>query len=212
MKKVNCPQCAAEHQLRDPSTVTFVCEYCENVVLWDQQGVSLSGKQSRLIEGFSRLYRGATGALKGERFEVLGRVRYSFGRGFWDEWYLMFENGTPLWITEDNHEFCQQEQIDNSPKLEDFENYEIRQEITLDGTSFLIQEKGMAICLGIEGFLPKNVLPNETYPFVDGSCLDGKRTFGLEYDGEKPTDPPTVFIGTWFVSEDMILEDEELEW
>ena len=67
---------------------------------------------------------------------------------------------------------------------------------------------GEAICLGIEGFLPKNILPDETYTFVDCSCLEGKRTFGLEYDDENPT----VFIGTWFVSEDIVLDDETLEW
>ena len=212
MKKINCPQCAAEHQLRDPSTITFVCEYCDNVVLWDQQGVSLSGKQSRLTEGFSRLYRGATGSIQNIRFEVLGRVRYSFGRGFWDEWYLMFENGEHLWITEDNHEFCRQNQIDNNEYLEAFENYELRQEITLDGTSFVIQEMGEAICLGIEGQLPKNILPNECYPFIDGSCLEGKRTFGLEYDGAQKDTLPSVFVGTWFEAEDLVVDDETLEW
>ena len=123
----------------------------------------------------------------------------------------MFEHGNPLWITEDNHEFCRQNQIESPPNLEDFKNYELRQEINLDGTSFVIKEMGEAICLGIEGFLPKNILPNETYNFVDGSCLEGKRTFGLEYDGEDPNDPPTVFIGTWFVSEDIVLDDETLE-
>jgi hypothetical protein len=39
---------------------------------------------------------------------VMGRVRYSFGSGFWDEWFLEFNDGTIGWLTEDNHELALQ--------------------------------------------------------------------------------------------------------
>jgi hypothetical protein len=59
-------------------------------------------------EGFTRLFRGATGRLEKRPFVVMGRVRYSFGSGFWDEWFLEFGDGTIGWLTEDNHELALQ--------------------------------------------------------------------------------------------------------
>ena len=172
MKRIGCPSCGAEHELRDPSTVSFVCDYCDNVVVWDEQGMKLSGKQSRLSEGFSRLYRGAMGEIKGQRFQVLGRVRYSFGRGFWDEWYLMLETGESIWISEDNHELCQQNKVGASEQFGHSSNYSVGEDLDVEGKTFRIQEIGEAVCLGIEGALPKEILPDERYQYVDGSSLD----------------------------------------
>ena len=84
-QEIQCPSCGAGRTIRNPGVITIVCEYCGNAVYWDQEKIANAGKQSILPEGFSRLFRGATGSLLNKRFCVLGRVRYSFGRGFWDE-------------------------------------------------------------------------------------------------------------------------------
>ena len=94
--------------MNNPGIVTIVCEYCGNAVYWDADKVKDAGKQAILPEGFSRLYRGATGRLKSRSFFVTGRVRYSFGHGFWDEWFLEFSDGAIGWLTEDNQQIRQQ--------------------------------------------------------------------------------------------------------
>ena len=102
--EIFCPSCGARHDIYNPGVITVVCDYCGTAVYWDEEKIETAGKQSILPEGFSRLYRGATGTLSQQRFFVLGRVRYSFGKGFWDEWYLEFNDGTLGWLIEDNHE------------------------------------------------------------------------------------------------------------
>ena len=211
-KSISCPSCSAEHTLTDPSTISFVCEYCDNVIVWDEQGLKLSGKQSRLVEGFSRLYRGAMGEIAKQRFQVLGRIRYSFGRGFWDEWYLMLETGETIWLTEDNHEFSRQIELDHSNAFGHPSDYLIGDDIQIDGTVFRVQEIGKAKCLGIEGALPKGILPDEEYDYVDGSSLNGRQTFGLEYDGVHDGFPPTLYVGTWLEPHEIKLDDEDVEW
>jgi hypothetical protein len=212
MKQIGCPSCGAEHNLADPSTISLVCEYCDNVIVWDQQGVKLSGKQSRLTEGFSRFYRGATGTIRGQQFQVLGRVRYSFGRGFWDEWYLILDSGKCVWVTEDNHEFAMQEIHQSGNQFGHFSNYVVGEDVKINGEGFRIQEIDTAVCLGIEGALPKEILPQEKYPYIDGSSFDGTKTFGLEYDGAEKNSPPTLYIGNWIKPDDIKCNDESLEW
>ena len=105
---ITCPECGAPIARRNPWILVAQCEYCSSVVYWNQDGIEHSGKKSVLMEGFTRLYRGARGSLREHRFEVLGRLRYSFGGGLWDEWYITFENESGAWITEDDHQLAVQ--------------------------------------------------------------------------------------------------------
>lgn len=204
---IRCPSCGATHDILNPGVVTVVCEYCGNAVYWDKDKLRDAGRQSILPEGFTRLFRGAAGRLDKRRFTVMGRVRYSFGKGFWDEWFLSFDDGTIGWLTEDNHELALQKRskIKKPPApdaLQPGQRFKAR------GIDFVVQEVGLAECIGVEGDLPIAVQTGETYRFVDASSPDGRHTLGIEYDAE----PPTVFVGRWLTYANLTLEDEGLDW
>ena len=205
---ISCPSCGATHDVRNPGVITVVCEYCGNAVYWDKEKVRSAGKQSILPEGFSRLYRGATGSLNQRRFCVMGRVRYSFGKGFWDEWFLEFADGSIGWLTEDNHDLALQTRT--SPgRIPPFTSLRPGKTITIrKDATVVVREVGQAECIGVEGDLPIEVGTGETYSFADAGTPDGQFVFGIEYDA----DPPTVFIGKWLKYGELTLDDEGLEW
>lgn len=204
---IRCPSCGANHSLHNPGIITVVCEYCGNAVYWDEEKIKDAGKQALLSEGFTRLYRGAGGTLFNKRFLVLGRVRYSFGQGYWDEWYLEFMDGRLGWLTEDNFELCWETRAEGA-KVPPYEELRPGRRVSVGGRDFVIEEKGEAVCLGVEGKLPKAVLSDETYRFADGSSLEGIYTLGIEYDD----DPPTVYTGKWLKHAAIEMDDEGLEW
>lgn len=204
---VTCPSCGASHDIKNPGIMMYTCEFCGNAIALDDERVSLAGKQSVLPEGFSRLYRGATGSLMKKRFEVMGRVRYSFGRGFWDEWYLEFDDGTTGWLSEDNQELCLEEEAKNAV-VALFESYHLSSRIKIGDREFVVEETGMAECLGAEGDLPFAILPGEKFPYVDASSPDGRDSLGIEYDDAKPT----VYIGHWLRYASLQMDDEGEDW
>jgi hypothetical protein len=206
-KTIHCPSCGAGHDITNPGVITIVCEYCGNAVYWDEEKIKDAGKQSILPEGFTSLYRGATGRLEGKRFRVMGRVRYSFGKGFWDEWFLEYDDGSIGWLTEDNHELAIQTRT-ALQKIPPIEAIMPGQAITFMKQKFVFQEKGQAECIGVEGDLPIEVQSGETYAFADASSPDGRYTLGIEYDA----DPPTVFVGRWLTFMDLKLDDEAQDW
>ena len=204
---VSCPSCGAEHRIFNPGVVTIVCDYCGNAVYWDASKLKDIGRQSILPEGFSRLFRGATGSFHQKRFIVMGRVRYSFGKGFWDEWFLEFADGAIGWLTEDNHEFAFQKRIQGKP-VPPIEVMFPGKAFKASKIDFVVEEVGAAECLGMEGDLPIVARTGETYRFADASSPDGLYAFGVEYDQQ----PPTVFIGRWLKYAELTLDDEGLEW
>jgi hypothetical protein len=206
-RHIKCPSCGAGKNVHNPGIVTVVCEYCGTAIYWDEANVNSAGRQSILPEGFSRLYRGACGNLKRQRFMVTGRVRYSFGRGFWDEWFLEFEDGSIGWLTEDNHEFALQRRTE-ATNIPNMEKLRPGSTVMVNGMKFRIHEVGEAKCIGMEGDLPVRMQTGETYRFADGSSMDGAYVLGIEFDNA----PPTVYTGKWLEYSDMTLDDEGLEW
>jgi hypothetical protein len=207
-----CPSCGSPQPAHNPGLVSFVCEYCHGIFYRDEESVLAAGHRSLLTEGFSRLYRGAVGQFHQKRFRVLGRIRYGHPRGFWDEWFLEMEDGSEVWLSEDQHELCEQRQVDFDPTpsnpQREFENYLVGSTIAFRDRSFRVQEVGHAECLGLEGALPKKLELGETYPYVDATSLDGLYSLGLEFDDEKPT----AFHGRWVRWNELQLDDEGLEW
>jgi hypothetical protein len=202
-REVSCPGCGAPRRIANPGTMMFVCAYCASPVYWDADQVRSAGTKAALTEGFTRLYRGATGTLRGRRFDTLGRVRYSFGRGFWDEWYLRFEDGTTAWLTEDNHELCLERPVNDVPPPD---HALVR--VALGGLEFFVEERGEAECIGVEGELPFAALPGQRYRYIDGSSPDGKHSLGIEYGAASGA----AFIGDWLGHEDLALDDEGEDW
>ncbi|MDA3901704.1 MAG: DUF4178 domain-containing protein [Spirochaetes bacterium] len=211
LQTIQCPSCGGSHDIFNPGIVTISCNYCGNIIYWDMENIRSAGKQALLPEGFSRLYRGATGTIEGNPFQVLGRVRYSFGGGFWDEWFIEYPDTTTAWLTEDNHEFSLEQKTDEftlPPREKLNPGTELSLSINGKLLHFHIEEVGKARCLGIEGSLPKEIKTGEEYLFADGSSLDGKNSLGIEYDNKQPS----LFIGKYLKFDDIKMEDESIEW
>lgn len=210
---IACPNCGAPVQIQSPAAVLAVCVYCQTASYWDEQGIRAAGVQSRPIDGFTRLYLGATGTLGNdgapgsERFVVLGRVRQRYAGGIWDEWYIQMSSGQVHWLTEDDHELAIQQRYEGATpnRLRDLRPGE---RFDVGGVVFEVDEVGETVCEGIAGELPKHISTGERYPFLDASSIDGKRVLGAEFDA----DPPTLFIGEWLAHEAIRLDDEGEAW
>ena len=200
-----CPSCAAPLPTRNPGIVVTVCEYCGCAVTWDADAARDSGTTSRLPQGFTRLYTGAEGSLRGRRFKVLGRIRYSYGKGFWDEWALWLEDEEALhWLTEDDHELS----LEGARGRMSVAELSVGDRFTFNKQSFLIEEVGEAECVGLEGQLPRDIVLGERYRYADGSSPNGRYTVGVEYD----EDEAAVYSGVWLSDKDLVLDDEGLDW
>jgi hypothetical protein len=193
--------------VQNPGVLMVSCAYCATAIYWDNQKISAAGFKSALQEGYSRLYRGATGSLLNKRFIVMGRARYTFVRGFWDEWHLEMQDGSMLWLTEDNHELRVEKEI-TGVEVPPAGKCGVGMRIRAGADTFIVTETGVARCAGMEGSLPKVLTPDEEYPFADASSQDGARSLGIEYDD----DPPAVFYGDWLNPASLKMDDEGNDW
>lgn len=170
-----------------------VCDYCKTAMYWDRESALRVGKKSMDLPRSSRFKVGSRGKIKGEFFTVLGRLSYAHEQGTWNEWFVELENGEIQWLTEDEGELFLESPVDLTAPIPPHSELKPGMYITINDKVGVVEEIGVARCLGGEGQIPFQVEIGETYPYADGAGTDGSFSFGLEFDGNSGA--VTAFVG-----------------
>ncbi len=183
-REFRCPSCGAENAVTNPGILMKVCDYCKTALYWDKESALRAGNKSLDLPQSPRFKVGAYGKLAGKPFAVLGRLTYEHDSGFWHEWFIEQEDGSLLWLTEDEGELFIERPLTLKNLPPSFDSIKAGSEITLDDKTAVVEEIGYAKCIGGEGQIPFLVELGDTYPYVDGASMDGANSFGLEYDSQ----------------------------
>lgn len=148
----------------------MVCKYCGASLSVRDSGVDLTGKTAKLAEYPSRLSVGAHGQVKGRAFQVLGRVRYQYAEGFWDDWFVQFDNQQIGWIEEDESDLTLIFKTKLTSPIPPFDQVRVGSFIPLDGDRMFVSEKGQGQVVGAEGEVSQVPTPGRPIQYVDGNA------------------------------------------
>ena len=168
MATVPCPNCGAGLEPPREAAAVVVCEFCNAYSLVHKGELSLAGKQAPLAEIPSILEIGATGKLFGRPFTAMGRVRYDYGDGLWDEWSLFFEDGSMGWLQEDEGELTFFEERIAQPEQTDL-SVSVGAQIPVAGHLLFVTEVGDARLVGGQGQITSHLSPGQCFEYVDGT-------------------------------------------
>jgi hypothetical protein len=147
----------------------IVCGHCRTASVVQRSGLELAGLVAPLVELGSRLSVGQNVRVRGRHWVVLGRVRYAYDDGVWDEWTLASTEGTHAWLHEDEGDLTlftrREEQRDPS-----FTAPEVRAGSTtrLGGRDVFVSERGSGRVEGAEGQVFAKLVPDTSFFYVDG--------------------------------------------
>lgn len=151
MANNTCPQCGAPVPMRSGGMPYAVCGYCQTVIARD--GMREIGKAALLPYDISPIQLGTGGAVDGARFTVVGRVRWGWADGAWNEWLLQLSDGSTRWLGEAMGQFqLLAEREDVARRLPD--TIPLGFTIEVDGETLAATDIKCVTCLGGEGDLP----------------------------------------------------------
>lgn len=171
-RQISCPNCGGPLQIESAFTTLLVCSYCQQTLYIHDTGVDLAGKTAKLAEYPSRLSVGAQGKIKGQGFRVLGRVRYQYDEGFWDEWFLQFDSQRIGWVEEDEGEFTLTFKSKLTSPVPPFDQIRVGSFIPLGKDRLFVSEKGLAQIVGAQGQVSTTARPGQALHYVDGNAAD----------------------------------------
>lgn len=169
-RSMNCGSCGAPLEIKSAYTKSVICPYCDTTNVIEDRGLNPEGKMAKLSEGFSIFSIGRTGKLKGRNFEVLGRLRYGYDEGYWDEWFLQFNDGQAGWVTEEEGEcsIFTKDLITNP--IENVNSLRVGQFVNVEGKKVFVTEIADCTILGGEGELHYKVIPGKELVHIEGNA------------------------------------------
>jgi len=203
LRKMSCPACHAPLSIKNRFVKMVTCDFCGQVSLLRERGLAPTGQTATLVNLPSPLYVDAGGTLWGRRFQVMGRLRYQYDGGWWDEWFLVLENDKPGWLVEDEGEYRFYVKQTLTSPVPAFEAIRVGSVLSIAGHQVFVTEKGRARIAGGEGQLAFAIVPGEQVDYVDGSS--GDDVVSLEYT----EDEIELSLGRAVAREDLIIDEEE---
>lgn len=184
-RQINCPQCGSSLPIRLKYSKLVACEHCSSMIFLEDDAVRLAGKQSVMSEEPSLLELGRSFTYKTSSYLPVGHIRYSYGDGFWDEWWTVNNKGDGFWVTVDEGDYAFQKPMPVAKNLR-LDHFKLQQKI--DGRAFnkketdhwTVYEIGSATCESFQGELPELIKIGETFDYVDLGQGDEK-VLGLEF-------------------------------
>lgn len=146
--------------VRGPSLPYVTCTYCQSLILRQGLNVADIGKVAILPFDISPIQLGTTIAAQGRKLAVVGRVRWAWDGGSWNEWLALAESGAQFWLAEAAGTYMLTAEW---PQLLD--RAEVRafaeggtispgDAIEVDGRKLFASDVKQVECLGSEGDLP----------------------------------------------------------
>ena len=101
----NCPSCGAPVKFLWSSAVQTTCEFCHSILVRTDVDLKKVGVVADLPPDASPIQIGSEGTYQNKSFVVVGRIIYEYEQGGWNEWHIVFNDGSSGWLADAQLEY-----------------------------------------------------------------------------------------------------------
>ncbi|OWU86109.1 hypothetical protein ATO6_04415 [Oceanicola sp. 22II-s10i] len=188
----NCPNCGDRIDPRMAGFRHVVCPSCGTSLLIEDEAVRQAGQAGVMHDAPMLFGLGDRVNVWGKNYDILGHARFSYGRGWWDEFQAVNEAGSLFWLSVDEGDVAIQAPLPqpNWPKATSAPA--LGAQFSVDGRKFNVTEAERAECLALRGAFDEELTVGETYDFVNCAAANGALLSGEFWPGGR-----SWFIGNW---------------
>ena len=172
MQTLNCPNCGAGLVIENQFIRTVSCRFCGSTFLVrGSDGLDPTGKSASLADYPSRFQVGMSGNIRGRGFQVLGRVRYAYDAGYWEEWQIAWnDDAPPDWLEEDEGLWTVYHRERVKSAIPPYEQIRVGSNVSVNGKNVFVTEKRTAKVAGSEGQFASVMPMSGTFGYFQGSA------------------------------------------
>lgn len=162
------------------------------------------GKMAQLPEDVSPLKLGSRGKFKNTAFEIIGRLKIAWSEGFWNEWFVLFDDGKRGWLAEAMGFFMLSFEVTETGAVPARREVAVGKAYELvPSHRFFVDDIKEAVCIGSEGELPFKGLQGRKTLSVDLSDNTGQFA-SIEYDDQANI---SLYVGRYVEFEALALSN-----
>ncbi len=188
----NCPNCGSQVDLAVPGVKTTTCGACGTSLFIQDDAFELAGEQGVMHDGPMLFDIDDRIILGRQEFHVLGHIRYSYGPGWWDEFWALDPQESPVWISVDEGDVIVQITVPQNKWPRAKTPPKLGGKLSSDGIEYRVIEADQGVCIGFRGTLPTQPVLGETHDFVNCQADTDGLLSGEFWGGER-----AWFVGEW---------------
>lgn len=199
-KKVNCPSCGAEVVFASSVSVFAVCGHCRTMMVRHDVDLETLGTMAQLPDDVSPLMIGTRGRHGKDHFEVIGRLKVAWSEGYWNEWFLRFDDGRPGWLAEAMGFFMLSFEEPDTKVIPPLSKVAVGKSFSVaPDRTFFVHDLRETTCVGSEGELPFRAPAGRRTTSVDLSGGNGAFA-NIEYSAD---DGVRLYAGRYVTFDDI---------
>jgi hypothetical protein len=193
-----CPSCGAPVKFQWSSAVQTTCPYCRSILVRHDVNLEAVGKVADLPVDPSPVQIATEGVYREKAFVVIGRILYKYELGGWNEWHLIFNDGTSGWLSDASLEYAVSFLRPLPPNVPPARELPRGYTQHVDNINFEVTTLTWAEYAGVEGELPFEYWGKQQVLFADMRSPDAQFAT-IDYSEE----PPIFFVGEAVEFEDL---------
>ena len=197
-----CPNCGAPIQFRWSSAIQTTCEYCKSILVRHDVNLTKVGQVADLPPDISPIQIGTEGSYRNTGFQVIGRIIYSYELGSWNEWHLLYSNGSNGWLSDAQAEYAVSFLAQPESPLPGPQDVYRGLAYAQAGVQLTVTTLTEASYEGVQGELPFQYWDKTVCRFADLRSVDG-RFATIDYT----ENPPLLFLGEFVEFESLQLKN-----
>ncbi|TPG47196.1 DUF4178 domain-containing protein [Sphingomonas glacialis] len=181
MINADCPNCGAAVRFRSADLPVRVCDYCRSSLVRSGEVLQAMGKIAEVPADVSPLQIGTRGMWTETPFELIGRVRWRWADGGWNEWLMLFADGSTGWLGEAMGRYMALRALDHAAgrtgvvrALRDDSPIALGMDATIDRVRYIVTDIKQATCVASEGELPFSAPAGLAMKSLDLQASDGR--------------------------------------
>ncbi len=186
----NCPNCGAPVRFIWSSAVQTTCEFCHSILVRTDVDLQRVGEVADLPPDSSPIQIGTEGACQGKTFIAVGRIIYQYEQGGWNEWHIVYNDGTSGWLSDAQLEYDLSWWTAPPEALPPPDQLSRGREYTWFNRKFQVTSLTKAHYKGVQGELPFQYWDKHDCLFGDLRSTDGEFAT-IDYSES----PPLLFMG-----------------
>lgn len=198
----SCPQCGAKITFRWSSAIQTVCEFCQSILVRSDVDLRKVGVVADLPQDASPIQINTEGVWANKPFVVVGRILYEHEYGLWNEWHLLFNDGTSGWLSDAQLEYAISFRAPLAVNFARPSDAALGGKIQYQGVDYQITSRTLARYRGVDGQLPFEYWDKAEVWFVDCRTQDS-RFATLDFS----ENPPLWFVGQFVDFEQLQLRN-----
>jgi len=192
MQEFLCPQCGASVKFESAGAVMVVCGACRSTITKDAGVAKTVGHMAAVVEDGTPVQIGTRGRHDQSVFQVVGRLRMEYDAGGWNEWYLLFDDGSDGWLSDASGQYAVTRRLRDAERvapLPAYDDVRVGQPIKVGEALYIVSDRRESRCVGGEGELPVNAADGWSARAID--CRRARAFATVDYsDGA-----PVVYAG-----------------